>query len=190
MQSIQILMSNLESSPQWRGTAQLRQILAAWPQLVGPAVAQHSQPTKIHRHALQVTVSSASWSQNLMFERSRILHKLHQALPTTQATVRDLRFSTAEWQRLSQTAAPSSPPSLSQHPSWTPATHKSGVGTTKTVAAAFAHWEQQARSQLAQQSQCPHCQSPCPSQEIHRWHMCSICIAQQWHTPQNQNRQL
>lgn len=189
MQSIHTLMQTLESSPQWQANASLRRLLALWPQLVGDAVAQHSRPTKIYRRALQVSVSSAAWSQTLTFERSRILQKLHAALPETQNTIQDLRFATADWNRLAQRSHPDHVPTLMQHPSWAAGPPRSLTSNPRSATSAFQQWADRKRVQLANQSQCPRCQSPCPTQEVNRWGVCAVCIAHQWHTPLTQNRQ-
>ncbi len=189
MQSIQTLMQTLEDSPQWRENAGLRRVLAQWPRLVGEAVAQHSRPTKIYRQVLQVSVSSSAWSQTLTFERSRILQKLHTTLPDTHTTIQDLRFATADWQRLVQRSHPTQTLSLNQHPSWAGNVKSLRHTSPRSAKSAFQQWAQLKQTQLASQSQCPRCQTPCPTQEIQRWGICSVCMAQQWHTLQTQNRQ-
>ena len=189
MQSIQTLMQTLERSPQWQANASLRRILAKWPQLVGEAVAQHSRPTKIYRRVLQVSVSSAAWSQTLTFERSRILQKLHEALPETQTSIQDLRFAAADWTRLSQRSQPTARPTLADHPSWAAFPQRPARSASSTANEAFQQWADRKRTQLASQSYCPQCGSPCPSSEVSRWGVCAICIAHHWYRPQTQNRQ-
>jgi predicted nucleic acid-binding Zn ribbon protein len=188
MQSIHTLMQTLERSPQWQANASLRRVLATWPQLVGEAVAQHSRPTKIHRQALQVSVSSAAWSQTLTFERSRILQKLHVALPETQQTIQDLRFATADWHRLTQRSQPTERPTLAEHPSWAESPHVRAKVGPLNAQEAFQRWADCKRTQLASQGHCPHCGSPCPASEVSRWGKCAVCIAHQWYRPLTQNR--
>ncbi|RZM79448.1 DciA family protein [Leptolyngbya iicbica] len=188
MQSIHALMQTLERSPQWQANASLRRVLAHWPQLVGEAVAQHSRPTKIYRQVLQVSVSSAAWSQTLTFERSRILQKLHTALPETQSTIHDLRFAPADWQRLTQRSHPTARPTLADHPSWAESPHERPPVVPPSAHAAFQQWAERKRTQLASQGNCPQCGSPCPAMEVGRWGMCAVCISHQWYRPQNQNR--
>jgi len=181
MQSLHTLMTQLERSPAWRSNASFRQLLAQWPQLVGAAVAQHSQPTKVQRGVLQVTVSSAAWAQTLTFERYRILQKLRQQMPAIATEIQDMRFTTARWRQDSQRARPPARTVLNQHPSWVAApTHPSQV-PPQTAAEAFQRWAHQRQAQLAHQSRCPRCQRPCPSQELQRWSACAICMSQQWH---------
>jgi len=189
MQSIQTLMNTLERSPQWQANASLRRVLALWPQLVGEAVAQHSRPTKIQRRVLQVAVSSAAWSQTLTFERSRILQKLHESLPETQSTIADLRFAAGNWHQEGRRSQPHDSALINQHPSWAAWPQRSPVRPAQSAMSAFQQWAERKQAQLASQSQCPRCQSPCPTQEVARWGVCAVCIAHQWHTPQSQNRQ-
>ena len=189
MQSIQALMNNLERSPQWQASSGLRQVLAIWPQLVGAAVAQHSQPTKIYREVLQVSVSSAAWAQTLTFERTRIRQKLHHKLPLLATKIRDLRFASAEWRRLTQRSQPLAVNSLTHHPSWAALNPDLSPLPPATAHDAFQKWAERKQAQLANQSQCPCCHSPCPSQELQRWGVCAICQAHQWHTLQSQDRQ-
>lgn len=184
MQSLQTLMHQLEGSSRWQASAYFRQLLALWPQLVGPAVAQNSQPRTVYRGVLQVSVSSAAWAQTLMFERRRILAKLHQQVPATTAMIHELRFSTGRWPP-SQLGSPLTKTALTAHPSWVHAPPAVQQPLPSTAAAAFSQWSQQRRRQLADQGCCPECQCPCPRQELQRWPVCAICMTHRWQTPVN-----
>lgn len=183
MQSLQALMTTLERSPQWQATSVLRHVLAVWPQLVGQAVAQHSQPTKISRGVLLVAVSSAAWAQTLTFERSHILQKLHQKVPAAKPEIRDIRFAAAQWQRLTQRSQPLLNSSLAEHPSWAALPPRQSKQSPPTATSAFQQWAERKRHQLSSQSRCPYCQCPCPTQELQRWSVCAICMTHQWRTP-------
>jgi predicted nucleic acid-binding Zn ribbon protein len=188
MQSLNALMQQLERSPEWQSTALLRRILALWPQLVGEAVAQHSQPTKMQHHRLEVTVSSSAWSQTLTFERPRILQKLRDRLPETRELIHDLRFTTVRWRQSQQKLTPPPQGVLAAHPSWVSGASGHRATRPHTAAEAFASWATWRQAQWAQQSTCPACQHPCPTQELQRWSMCSICVAQHWQQSLSQNR--
>lgn len=181
-------MQKLERSPQWQASSTLRQILALWPQLVGKAVAQHSQPTKIHRRALQVSVSSAAWAQTLTFERLKILQKLHQAIPPSQAEIQDLRFATAQWQRVTQRSQLTPSVNLAEHPSWATSPPRSARSRPEDVTTAFNQWATDKQRQLSSQSRCPSCHSPCPSQELQRWSICAICMTHKWQSEYQKSR--
>lgn len=177
MQSLQALMQQLERSAQWQASASLRQVLALWPQLVGAAVAQHSQPIKIHRNCLEVSVSSSAWAQTLTFERAKILAKLHQQIPPIIHEVRDVRFSTVRWRQTQQRSDLAVRSHLTAHPSWVSAPARQLRPTSpRNVAEAFRQWSIRKQAQLAHQSICPECQRPCPQQELQRWSICAICM--------------
>lgn len=186
MQSLQALMQQLERSPQWRDSASFRKLLAIWPELVGTAVAQHSQPYQIQRDVLQVAVSSAAWAQTLTFERQRILTKLHAQVPDLAIDIRDIRFAPGRWQQLKrrkksvakersrffQGTSAIAPPTLQAPTSFQP--------LPKTPEDAFQQWSERLRTQYTHQSICPQCQRPCPSQELKRWPACAICMTHHW----------
>ena len=180
MQSLQTLIRQLERSPRWRDSVGFRRLLMLWPQIVGNAVAQHSQPSQIKRGVLHVSVSSAAWAQTLTFERLRILDKIHQQIPAIAKDIKEIRFASARWQQLQRRSQPLDTPQLTEHPSWTRAVQISSQPTPKTAADAFHHWSQTIQTQLADQSVCPECRCPCPAQELQRWPACSICMSHHW----------
>lgn len=182
MQSLQTLIRRLERSPQWQSSALFRQLLALWPQLVGSAVAQHSRPYSLQKTTLRVAVSSAAWAQTLMFERLRILQKLHQQLPMTASEIDEIRFSTVHWPRVSRSSRAKAVPKLEHHPSWAKpvASANNGGATLKTPEQVFRQWSLRKQAQLASQSLCPHCKRPCPVQELQRWSRCAICMTHVW----------
>lgn len=173
-------MQKLERSPRWQASTEFRALLALWPQLVGPAVAQHSQPHQIQRGVLQVTVSSSAWAQTLTFERLRILKKIHQQIPSTTSEIQAMRFSTARWQQLRRQSRPLKSPQATDHPSWVPSPQKTFQAFPKTADEAFRRWSHQIQTQMNTQSFCPECQCPCPTQELKRWPACAICMSHHW----------
>lgn len=183
MQSLQNLMQQLERSPQWQASAPFRTVLARWPQIVGAAVAQHSQPRKIQRGVLQVSVSSAAWAQTLTFERIRILHKLHQQVPAIAPEIKEMRFTTAQWRTTAAAPLRRTAHQAVEHPSWVRALPPPSPSSSQTVTTVFQHWSQHTRHRLSQQSLCPKCRRPCPDQELKRWSACAICMTHIWHQP-------
>ncbi|MEM9009233.1 MAG: DUF721 domain-containing protein [Cyanobacteria bacterium P01_F01_bin.86] len=180
MQSLQMLMQQLERSPRWQASAAFRELLALWPQLVGTAVAQHSRPHQIQRGSLHVAVSSSAWAQTLTFERLRILDKIHQQIPTTKTDIHEIRFATARWRQVQRRSRPLKPPQIVEHPSWTSSPQIGAQPRPQTATDAFNHWAQRIQIQFATQSLCPECRCPCPTQELKRWPACSICMSHRW----------
>ena len=68
---------------------------AAWPGVVGPAVADHTVPVRRSRAGmLTVVCSSAAWAQELTMRREELVEMLARAAP--DAAVTGLRFSVAD----------------------------------------------------------------------------------------------
>lgn len=181
-------MQQLERSPRWQASASFRKLLALWPQLVGSAVAQHSQPSKIQRGVLLVSVSSAAWAQTLTFERLRILEKLHQQIPTMVNEIQEIRFATARWQPSKKRSHSRAVLQLIEHPSWVQVSHSPVQPPPKTADEAFQQWSKKVHSQHSSQSLCPECHCPCPTAELSRWPVCAICMSHRWQTPLAQKR--
>lgn len=57
-----------------------RRALLLWEEVVGPEVAQATQPEKVSRGSLHVRVKTATWRHALLFHREEIRLKLNQRL--------------------------------------------------------------------------------------------------------------
>lgn len=185
-QSLQHVLGALDQQSSWRSHRQIQQVLAAWPELVGPAVAAQTRPWALRAGVLQVGVSSSPWVQTLMFERLRILEKLNARLPYA---ITDIRFSTTWWHRRSldseATLQTESARVWREHPSRldTPVGDrrpKSAAPQPADPNAAFQTWASQVRSRMAQMPLCPVCQCPTPQGEIERWSRCGLCAVKRW----------
>ncbi len=169
------IQAQLEEQP-------LQILIRLWSEIVGEAIANHTQPLLIQRGILRVATSSAAWSQNLAFERQGLLVKINAVLP---APVRDIRFSTAGWQRPQADTKIEPTALLEDHPSYVGTAHISSNNRNhRTInhnaRTAFADWAQK----ISQRSQtlplCPQCQCPTPQGELQRWQVCSLCAAKQF----------
>lgn len=186
MQSLRQVMTDLESSPQWRSQAALRNVLRVWPQAVGAAVAQHSRPTGFKKQVLQVMVTSAAWSQTLTFERLQILEKLRPRLPQA-IVISDIRFSPGRWSSSPQ--SPLGEHMLANHPSrWSREIAPVHTARPDSAIAAFNQWHHHLNLRNIEQKLCPQCQCPCPTGELARWSVCSICAAHRWQAAIGQAR--
>lgn len=70
-------------------TQAAQQLLQAWQQVAGPALAAASRPGNISRGVLQIHVRDSSVLQELHLCRKQLLQALQQAMP--QLNLRDLR---------------------------------------------------------------------------------------------------
>ena len=63
---------------------------AAWQIAVGPALAKYTQPGRLRRGVLEITVANSMTIQELTFQKQQVLTKLQTELP--DAKVRDMKF--------------------------------------------------------------------------------------------------
>jgi len=186
-ESLHHVLGSFENRGGWQERQQFKRLLAYWPELVGPDVANQTKPVAIQRGVLKVATSSPAWAQNLIFERQRILEKLNTRL-TIELT--DIRFSTAQWhsrrnENSSATSGPDANP-WQDHPSHVggfQATHPSPLlqaTAPKDPETAFQAWSKLIQQRSQHLPDCPRCHCPTPPGELQRWSVCSLCAAQQW----------
>jgi hypothetical protein len=70
--------------------ARLEEVLAAWREIVGDCLAQHTRPDTLSRGVLGVRLLQPAVHHALMQEKPRILSRLRARLP--KAGIRDVRF--------------------------------------------------------------------------------------------------
>ncbi len=58
-----------------------RRIVAAWPELVGPAVATHARPASLREGTLVVVVDDPAWATEVRFLERSLLDRLEQLAP-------------------------------------------------------------------------------------------------------------
>lgn len=184
LRSLQHILGTLQKQSRWQEQP-FQRLLKCWAEVVGAAVAAHTQPLSIGRGTLWVATSSAAWAQTLTFERQRILEKLNPRLPSPLV---DIRFSTAQWHRSSSsspTASQSQDSLWRDHPSCfvaAPRVPTSGTPNSSNPNAAFQHWAKVMQARTNGLPLCPQCRCPTPSGELERWTVCSICAAKKWYS--------
>ncbi|NJN02744.1 MAG: DUF721 domain-containing protein [Leptolyngbyaceae cyanobacterium SL_1_1] len=180
-QSLNQLIGQLKQQKSWRQQQQFNQVLKAWPEAVGVAVAQQTRPTGMTQQVLQVATSTPAWSQTLVFERHRILRKLNQQLALH---LTDIRFSAAQWKTLENQAQAIVAPSqaLRQHPSFIAMSHAQNhlAAFELPQATAFERWAELRQQQTKDCPLCPKCGCPTPPGELKRWSACALCATKHW----------
>jgi hypothetical protein len=73
-----------------QGQFALFRLVRVWPQVVGDAIARHTEVASLKFHTAVIKVSTAMWIQELNLMRTQILRQLVESLGDD--TVRDLRF--------------------------------------------------------------------------------------------------
>lgn len=197
MKSLSTLLTGLQHQYKRQGQRQFQQVLDCWVEVVGPIVAAQTRPLNLYQGVLKVATSSSVWSQNLVFERQRIIAKLNQ---TVAVEITDIRFSPARWQETAPTSFPGeayqqalwrSHPSRLTAPERTPQRHQPHLkqptdatnpenGDRATPLSAFQEWATVMQSRSRQMPLCPQCKCPTPGGELQRWQVCAICAAQRW----------
>ncbi|KAF3889060.1 MULTISPECIES: DciA family protein [Nostocales] len=178
LKSINNILSVLETQSKWQEQP-FQQLLKCWSEIVGATVAAHTQPVSVQRGVLRVATSSAAWSQNLTFERKRLLLKLNERL---SVSLIDIHFSTAGWQRPQDKSAKEQIISLREHPSYVDGADSCSKLTSRPfdANATFEHWAKKVQERSHGLPLCPACQCPTPLGELQRWQVCSICAAKQF----------
>lgn len=167
LRSIRPLIAQLEREPRWSQFRLMQTIQQLWPQIVGEAVAKHTQPVRMSRGTLQVATSTAAWAQNLVFQRQLILAKLNPQIPTP---LKEIRFLPAEWHRRS-TGEPDPLPSPHSRP---PRLSRKSPAP-QTPEEALERWIRRVKQAQLTMASCPRCGHPCPPQEVEQGSICCFC---------------
>ncbi len=200
IQPLNGILKGIGSRGEWDEQRQLKRLMGQWEAIVGASVAQHSCPLEVHNGILQVATSTAVWSQNLSFERRRILKKLNQRAHFKILGLKEIRFSTAQWHnRPGSSGAVTVDKRLNsyqqqiqwqQHPSRLPPPENEQPHPEEAESAtqAFDRWSQRRQQQINQVPPCPQCKTPAPEGELQRWGVCAFCMTQQWQADKNANQ--
>jgi predicted nucleic acid-binding Zn ribbon protein len=174
-QPLQQLLGSLETQLKRPEEKQLQQVIGKWAEVVGAIVSQQTRPIALQRGTLKVATSNAVWSQNLVFERQRILEKLNTTLPTP---ILDIRFSTTDWHKL-DLAEEAKPEIWAEHPSRVEPV-PFNLSKAETPQAAFQNWLMAVQHRSDRLPLCPQCQCHTPIGELERWSVCAVCVAKRW----------
>lgn len=136
LQTLDRILTHVTAQPSWKGRWLFQRLQTLWPALVGPSVMQHTHPIAIQRQILQVATSTPSWSQTLSFERVRLLRKINQHPDLQSLNLRDIHFSTAQWEQwqrlLPQIATLQEQAHWQNHPSRLMPLHHTSAGSSAT----------------------------------------------------------
>ncbi|MEB3178405.1 MAG: DciA family protein [Nostocaceae cyanobacterium] len=179
LKSLNDILEALEAQAKWQEQP-FPHVLRCWSEVVGAKIADHTRPLSIQRQILWVATKSAAWSQNLTFERQRLLRELNARLPSPLV---DIRFSCAGWHRPQEVAQPPKPLNRQRHhPSYLadklslPPDAPLLDGDVNTT---FQRWAKVTQTRSRFLPLCPQCQCPTPPGELQRWDVCAVCAAKQ-----------
>jgi predicted nucleic acid-binding Zn ribbon protein len=189
--SVEQILTQLESQPGWEQFRAYRQLLQCWGRVVNPQIAQCTRPLYLNRQILYVATSSAARAQELSFQRYALLKRLNQQLTTE---IKDLHFSSSQWHQKTypqetqvlftisdrhKTIIPrnSSTAFQQDHQEAKTDNHLSAQERAKNAAQRWLRTiEQRSKDTLT----CPKCDSLVSPAELNRWNLCHHCVAQKW----------
>ncbi|MEM6447298.1 MAG: DUF721 domain-containing protein [Cyanobacteria bacterium P01_D01_bin.123] len=177
--SLDRVLNQVRSQPNWKSLRYLETLQTLWPQVVGDVVAAQTFPVKLQRQVLSVAVSTPAWGQNLTYQRQLILKKLNTHLDTP---IRDIRFSPGAWQQAQQsqrdrlTGNNESAPVLPE--SWR-SRDSNAPPPPEDATEAFQRWAARVKQVHQEFPRCPTCYRPAPTAELERWYVCGFCRQQQ-----------
>lgn len=172
--SLKKILPALERQPGWEEYLKYRQVLKFWQKTVASATAQHARPIYFKKDILWVATSSSVWAQELSFQRYSLLKTLNSKLAFV---IKDLRFSTALWQKTTNEHNEVAKSSLKL---FQPSDREIINNTpSQEPQVAVREWLKfiQARSEFL--PLCPHCSVPTPEAELQRWQQCYHCYAKE-----------
>ncbi len=155
-------------------------LIKCWQDIVGGVYASYTRPVMIQRDVLRVATSSASWAQNLTFERKRLLLKVNEKLPVPLV---DIHFSTGGWHSLPLPKPEKKIVSPNEHPSFVDSQpHNPNVNVNvnnfgRGANQAFSNWAERVKARSQNLPLCSECQCPTPPGELERWGVCALCGA-------------
>lgn len=94
------VLVNLTRSMGWESPLAKSELLVAWPELIGPEVAAHTEPTSVEDGLLTVRCDSTAWAQQLRSMRNAVLERIAERHPA--AGIESVRFigpDTPSWKR-------------------------------------------------------------------------------------------
>lgn len=189
--SVEQILTQLETQPGWEKFRQHRQLLKSWDRIVNKQTAKHTRPLYVNRQILYVATSSAARAQELYFQRYTLLKRLNKLLTFE---VEDIRFSSSQWHQKSYSANCPTPlftisdrqsTKANSQTTFTPKLAKSNKEQDNTRASdrakiAAQRWLESIKQRTSNSFLCPNCKSAASAAELNRWNMCHHCAAQEW----------
>jgi len=207
--SVEQILTQLESQPGWEKFRAHRQLLKCWSQVVNQQTAQCTRPLYINRQILYVATSSAARAQELAFQRYTLLNRLNQQrklILEIKDEIKDIRFSSSGWHQSTYSQGTQAALfTISDHQKTQQKTKivpdpvvalqqaNKGSKTDKSLnyldssqspaeqaKKAAQRWRRGMEQKLATTLTCPKCNSVISEAELNRWNLCHHCVAQKW----------
>lgn len=203
--SVEQILTQLETQPGWEKFRAHRQLLKCWSQVVNQQTAQHTRPLYLNRQILYVATSSAARAQELVFQRYTLLKRLNQQqqlILEIKDDIKDIRFSSSGWHqptyaqetqatlftisdRQKTKIAPDPTVALKPANKGAKADNSlnnlsNALSPSEQAKKAAQRWLGDMEQKLATTLACPQCNSVISQAELTRWNLCHHCVAQKW----------
>lgn len=93
MERLKFFMEKSLKGLNLEGTYQVSRVFGIWPEVVGPAISQHTKPRYYRQGVLIVEVASAAWANELSMLKAGILRNLDKRLG--KGLIKDIRWQVA-----------------------------------------------------------------------------------------------
>jgi len=103
---IRSIIKDLFDNPDWQSQLEVALPLLRWPDMMGPKIAEQSEPESLKNGVLTVRVENPAWLHHLNFLREELLQRLSKQLPSVK--IKEIRFRQGPLDRIE-----SAPPSTS-----------------------------------------------------------------------------
>jgi len=73
------MLNGFVASRSWQSRLRQADVLKRWPEVVGPAVADHSRPVKLLGDVLVISVDSSAWATQLTYMTTTLCAQVNEA---------------------------------------------------------------------------------------------------------------
>lgn len=173
--SIDKLLNQILSQPQWEKQRRYHELTKFWYQVVNHKIAQHTRPVSLKDDVLFIATSSSSWSQDLNLQRRSLIIKINRRV---ESPIKDLHFASVKWYQ-NQSISLDEEDNNKEHPSTIFPEFSFNLLPADNPQEALKKWLEIIKKRAITWEICPRCQTNCPEGELKRWGICAVCFQQE-----------
>lgn len=173
--SIDKLLNQILSQPQWEKQRRYHELTKFWYQVVNHKIAQHTRPVSLKDDVLFIATSSSSWSQDLNLQRRSLIIKINRRV---ESPIKDLHFASVKWYQ-NHSISLDEEDNNKEHPSTIFPEFSFNLLPADNPQEALKKWLEIIKKRAITWEICPRCQTNCPEGELKRWGICAVCFQQE-----------
>ena len=173
--SIDKLLNQILSQPQWDKQRRYHELTKFWYQVVNHRVAQHSRPVSLRDEVLFIATSSSAWAQDLNLQRRSFIVKINRRV---ESPIKDLHFSPVKWYQ-NRPISVDREDDTKEHPSTIIPKSSFNLLPVDNPQEALEKWLEIIKKRATTWEICPSCRTNCPKGELKRWGICAVCFQQE-----------